>query len=106
MYYEWRKVSLEFMKRLDPTLPFYYFTSGHHRYYEEEMPSFNEQVQKTKTDRHPRRELMACAVSRRATFAVRGSLSVRAQFHNLPVSLPPLPTASVHDRIRAEHSYV
>ena len=38
---EWRKICIEFDKRLDPQLPFYYYTSDHDRYYEGERPSFN-----------------------------------------------------------------
>ena len=34
---------------------------------------------------------------------VRGSLAVRAQFHNVPIELPPPPTGLVH---LLEHSYV
>ena len=32
VYYGWRKVVIEFSKRLDPELPFYYYTSGHSRF--------------------------------------------------------------------------
>ena len=41
VYYEWRKVSLEFSKQMDPSLPFYYFTNNQ-EFYEGEMPGFNE----------------------------------------------------------------
>ena len=92
------------MKRMDPSLPFYYHTS-HDRFYEDEMPSFNKSSNKPKRDRVPRRELLAGAAFRRASLPVRGSLSVRAQFHNHPVNLPPLPSANTHERIIAEHSY-
>ena len=40
--YNWRKVCNEFMKRLDPSLPFYYHTSTHDRFYEGDRPSFDE----------------------------------------------------------------
>ena len=36
-----RKAYGEFTKRLDPDLPFYYYTSAHTRYYEGPLPSFN-----------------------------------------------------------------
>ena len=42
---------------------------------------------------------------RRALFPVRGSLSVRAQFHNVPVSLPPPPSVTPAERLIAELSY-
>ena len=32
----------------------------------------------------------------------RGSLTVRAQFHNVPIELPPLPSDTLHV---LEHSY-
>lgn len=34
--YNWRKVCLEFYKRLDPELPFFYYTSSHDQFYEGE----------------------------------------------------------------------
>ena len=90
---------------MDPTLPFYYHTSAHQRFYEGEMPNFDTQPEKPKRpQRAPQRELVGSA-GRRATLPVRGSLSVRAEFHNVPVSLPPLPDASVASRITQEHSY-
>ena len=61
---------------MDPSLPFHYHTSAHQRFYENEMPSFNEPKTKQKQDRAPRRELMAGNVSGRASFPVRSSLSV------------------------------
>ena len=101
VHYEWRKATLEFMKRMDPSLPFYYHKS-HDQFYEDEMPSFNKPSNKPKRDRVPRRELLAGAAFRRASLPVCGSLSIRAQF---PVNLPPLPSVNTHERIIAEHSY-
>ena len=97
----WRKVTAEFMKRLDPDLPFYYYTSAHSRFYEGEMPDFSVPSSKTKQDRPPRRELLGSA--QRVTLAVRGSSSIRATFHNIPVDLPPPPSAT--NLGLAEHSY-
>ena len=102
VYYEWRKVLLEFSKRMDPSLPFYYFTNNQ-RFYEGELPDFNEP--QPKEDRPPRRELLAGTLGRWASFPVRGSLSVRAQFHNVSVSLPPPPSVTPAERLIAEHSY-
>lgn len=69
------------------------------------MPKFSEVPKKTrKPKRAPRRELVG-AVGRRMSFPVRGSSSVRADFHNLPVSLPPLPDACNSARVVAEHAY-
>lgn len=103
--YAWRKICVEFEKRLDPDLPFYYFTSQHDRFYEGERPSFNEPSQKPKRDsRQPRREMGSVFSSGRVSVPVRGSLHTRAQFHNIPVSLPPLPEHDVNLNI-IEHSY-
>lgn len=60
VHYEWRKATLEIMKRMDPSLPFYYHTI-HDQFYEDEMPSFNKPSNKPKRDRVPRRELLAGA---------------------------------------------
>lgn len=40
--FAWRKVCLEYQKRIDPSLPFYYFTASHDRFDEGPRPSFNE----------------------------------------------------------------
>ena len=100
-----RKACIEFMKRLDPELPFYYYTSSHTRFYEGPLPNFNTKTQKKKRKfaRLPRREHLAAFAPRRATMPVRGSLSIRPQFHNLPLELPPIDTSQIHIH---EHSYV
>ena len=99
-----RKICNEFTKRIDPNLPFFYHTSSHTRYYEGPLPEFSEPGKKTsrKQKRIPRGEQPAAFAPRRATMPVRGSLSVRLQFHNLPLELPPLPKGPVHI---SEHSY-
>lgn len=98
------KKCLEFQKRIDPDLPYYYFTSSHGRYYEGEQPSFNQPSTHSgshRTRRVPRRE-RAVFVSGRATLPVRGTQHIRAQFHNLPLDLPPPPSVL---RNISEHSY-
>lgn len=92
---------MEYEKRIDPQLPYYYYTSAHDRFYEGDRPSFNEPKQQTREVRLPRREL-SCFTSGRATLPVRGTLHTRATFHNLPVDLPPPPGVPSH---MAEHSY-
>jgi len=79
----------EFVKRVDPDLPFYYHTSTHTRYYEGPLPDFDKPPKKKAIKRIPRREQPAAFGPRRATVPVRGSLSVRLKFHNLPLELPP-----------------
>ncbi len=88
-----RKVCNEFMKRLDSDLPFYYHTSSHTRFYEGPLIEFDKPKSKEKRKgRHiPRREQSAAFAPRRATMPVRGSVSTRVKFHNLPIELPPPP---------------
>ena len=102
--FRFRKVCLEFCKRLDPDLPFYYHTSSHTRYSEGPLASFDQMStkMKRKNKRLPRREQTAAFAGRRATMPVHGSLGVRAQFHNQPIELPPPPTAPI---TISEHSY-
>ena len=99
--FAWRKVCLEFEKRINPDLPFYYFTSAHDRFYEGPRPSFNEPSKK-KNKRLPRGEQVQSLTSGRATLPVRGTLTIRPKFHKHPVSIPPPSTTPVHT---AEHSY-
>ena len=102
--FAFRKVCTEFTKRLDPDLPFYYHTSSHSRFCEGPLPDFSEPSSKAKRKHKtvPRREQPAAFAPRRATMPVKGSLTVRAQFHNVPIQLPPLPSDPVHV---FEHSY-
>lgn len=93
------------MKRMDPELPFYYHTSSHQRFYEGDMPEFSQMPEKPKkTKRAPRRELLGCT-GRRATLPVRGSVSLRTEYHNVPVNLPPPPDASFTTILSSEHAY-
>lgn len=101
--FAWRKVCIEFQKRIDPSLPFYYFTSAHDRLYEGPRPSFNEAVGNKKSKRVPKGEQIASLVTGRATLRVRGSLCVRPQFHKQAVSIPP--PSTVHSHL-AEHTYM
>ena len=101
--YNFRKVCVEFGKRIDPDLPYFYHTSYHSRFAEGELPSFDKPPRKPKKDvRVPRREQTAAFVPGRVTLPVRGSLSKRPQFHNKPIELPPPPSAPIH---LFEHSY-
>ena len=106
VYFEWRKVVTEYMKRMDPSLPFYYYT-GSDRFYEEEMPSFNDEPRRKKSNRLPRAELLAAdtTIARRSSLPLRGTLSIRATFHAKPVCMPPMASATSIDRVISEHSY-
>ena len=63
--YTWRKMCVKYEKRIDPELPYYYYTSAHDRFYEGDRPSFNEAKKKKKKTRLPQREI-ASFVSGRA----------------------------------------
>ena len=92
---------IEFMKRMNPDLPFYYYTSAHTRFYEGVMPDFSVPGSKPrKLRRAPQSELLG--PGGRVTMAVRGTGSIRATFHNVPVYLPPPPTTN---QFIYEHSY-
>ncbi len=106
--YEWRKVCTEFSKRLDKDLPFHYYTTKHERFYEGERPSFDKFVKPKSNPRQQRvrrREQPGNLAVGRATLINPGSKSVRRQFHNLPVELPPPPGSNIQDIIASEHSY-
>lgn len=98
--YTWRKVCLEFAKRLDPDIGFFYFTASHDRFYEGERPHFDT---KAKSRRVRRREQPSNLMFGRATLPVPSTRSTRMEFHNLPLELPPIPdTGNQH---LYEHSY-
>lgn len=85
-------MTTEFRKRLDPDLPFYYYTSAHTWFYEDVMPDFSIQALKPrKVKRAPQRELLGA--SHHVTLATHGSVVVE---------LPPPPKSS--NRLVSEHS--
>jgi len=91
-----RKIISQFVKRVDPDLPFYYHTSTHARLYEGCHPEFDKELDKPRKDKKvPRREQPTAFVPRRATMPVRGSLAVRPKFHNIPLELPPPPNKPI-----------
>ena len=79
----------EFLKRLDPHLPFYYHTSAHNHFYEGLLPSFDEKSKKAKRKRIPRHKLLGA--NERVTVAIYSNSSVCAKFHNVPEELPHHP---------------
>ena len=90
------KVCMEFGKRIDPNLPYFYYTSSHHRFAEGNLPDFDQpktSKRKKHNDQPPKREPRAF-VPGRATLPVRGSLSITPQFHNKPFNLPSPPSAA------------
>ena len=101
----WRKACVEMTKRLDPAFPNFYHTSSHDRFYEGEWPNFDDPGKSTRNPRKcPHRiELLPGMASSHASLPAPGSRSVRMQFHNLPVALPPPPGTAPHV---ADHTYV
>ncbi len=98
-------MSIEFLKRLDPELPFYYHTATD-RFYEGPLPEFDE-PSTSQTQCHvrrpPRRELMSSNLGRRLSVATRGRGSLRATYHPVPVDYPPVPHS--FSVFQDEHSY-
>ena len=94
--YNWRKVCSELSKRLDPDLGFFYHTSSHDRFYEGETPSFDKEGKSKRNPRNRRvrrRELLTDTVFGRASLPEPGATSLRLQFHNVAVELPPPPSS-------------
>ena len=94
---------IEYSKRMDPSLPYYYHTASHDRFYEGPRPEFSVRPKKpSRQKRVPRREQLGPIAGSRVTMAVSGSKSIRAEYHNCPVNLPPVPQEQT---IHHEHSY-
>ena len=105
---EWRKICLEFSKRIDSDLPFFYYTSTHDRFYEGERDDFDTYTRPRSNPRQQRvrtREQPGNLAVGRATMIKPGAKSIRRQYHNLPVELPPPPTATIQEVIASEHTY-
>lgn len=93
-YDEFPKVMSEFVKRIDPELPFFYWTGHQTRYRNFALPSFNapsasgiERLDKVQLSR---RGDPGVFVANRASLPQRNQLTVRATFHRAPVALPPV----------------
>jgi hypothetical protein len=88
------KVFNEFTKRMDPELPFYYWTSYKERYHSVPLQHFNEPSidGKERLDKVniSRRADPGVFVANRAQLPQKNSLTVRATFHRVPESLPEL----------------
>lgn len=89
------------MKRLDPDLPFYYYTSSD-RFYEGPLPGFDEpRTEHTNTCSSTAQEISN--LGRRLSVATRGRGSLRATYHPVPVDYPPVPHS--FSIFQDEHSY-
>ena len=84
----------EFNKRIDPDLPFYYWTGIHERFHLKALLSFNEPSQSgiERLDQVviSRRGDPGVFVANHANLPQRGLLPVRAQFHAASETLPPM----------------
>ena len=76
-------------ERLDPNLPFYYHTSTHKRFSEGQLPNFSDAPKKPRQQYASRRELLTHNIGGRVSLAQCGATSIRTQYHNVPVELPP-----------------
>ena len=104
---EWRKICLEYSKRMDKTLPYYYFTASHERFYETERESFDTYVKPRSNPRLQRiRQLEQPGnLAPGRTTMIKPAKSIRRQFHALPVEVPPPVGAQIHELVAIEHSY-
>ena len=67
------------------------------------MPDFSDNKPRRKRQVAVR-ELLVANIGGRVTMAQRGASSIRAQFHNKPVELPP-PSTTATSQVMSEHSY-
>lgn len=87
------KILQEFLKRINPDLPFIYWTGVNNRFKCAKLQSFNvptesgnERLDKVKIQR---RADPGVFVSGRVNLPQRGKLSLRAEFHSAAEKLPP-----------------
>jgi hypothetical protein len=87
------KIVNEFAKKIDPDLPFFYWTGSDSRYNVGPLPSFNQPsasgIERLDVVKISRRADPAMFVASRASLPQKGSLTIRATFHNPPEGLPP-----------------
>ena len=90
---EFPKVMTEFEKRIDPDLPFYYWTGHQTRYRAYSLPSFNEPsagaVERLDKVRFSRRGDPGVFVANRASLPQRNQLTVEQLFTEHQLNYPP-----------------
>ena len=92
-YDEYPKILNEFNKRINPDLPFYYWTGKHHRYQDFPLASFNQPaagVARLDRINISRRSDPGVFVAARASLPQHHSVTARATFHRAPEALPPI----------------
>lgn len=95
-YDESRKILNEYVKRINPELPFFYWSGKTERYRDFELPSFNKPsgsgiVERLDRVKISRRGDPGVFVANRASLPQKGQLTCRAIFHKAPIALPPIP---------------
>lgn len=86
------KILNELSKKIDPDLPFYYWTGHRQRYSADPLPSFNEpsgDIERLDRIRLSRCSDLGVFVANRASLPQRHSLTARATFQRAPERLPP-----------------
>ncbi|XP_028394429.1 uncharacterized protein LOC114518616 [Dendronephthya gigantea] len=87
------KVQNEFKKRMDPDLPFYYWTQYKERYQTDPLPSFKPSssgIERLDKIQISRRSDPGLFVHNRAHLPQKNTLTVRAKFHKAPDMLPSI----------------
>lgn len=94
-YDELPKILNEFTKKIDPELPFFYWTRANARFRNFALPSFNVPTGPVVLERLDRITISrrgdpGVFMSNRASLPQRGQLTVRAKFNREPIALPPM----------------
>ena len=97
---------MEYVKRIDPDLPFYYFALAHDRFHERPLPDFDQprprEKKSSQNPPNPRRDHLGTLITGCASMVTLRALSTRVNFHQVPVDLPPPPGEAIH---MVDHSY-
>ena len=98
-YDESRKILNEFSKRINPVLPFFYWSGKNERFRDFELPSFDQASRPGAVERLDRVKISrrgdpGVFVANRASLPQKGQLTCRAMFHKTPIALPPLDSDS------------
>ncbi|KAI8517795.1 hypothetical protein Bbelb_038120 [Branchiostoma belcheri] len=99
LHARWPTEVREFSKRIDPDLPFYYWTSSERYRGDELYPSFNEAGNKTlrlHRIQSCRREDASIFTSARGFLPVRNRATIRQMIHRPEVPLPEVPNMLPH----------
>ena len=91
------KILNEFMKKIDPDLPFYYWTGHKHRFKRGSLPSLNKpsgQDERLDRIKLSRRSDPGVFVANRASLPQQNSLTTRAAFHRAAEVLPPIASST------------